>query len=133
MSEIGGQKPGSRKIYTSPKLTNHGVVRDLTQSGSGRRQESNAGMGLCNANTGRRPCSERSVKENIVRIGDHPLGFGLYLFDYRAEYCERWGNGRQFGVMIDEVETVVPEAVFMHPDGYKRVDYGALGITRLTH
>ena len=48
-----------------------------------------------------RPCSERRVKENIVRIGDHPLGFGLYLFDYRPEFRQHWGQGRQFGLMIE--------------------------------
>ena len=81
----------------------------------------------------RKPCSERRVKENIVRIGDHPLGFGLYLFDYRPEYRAQWGQGRQFGVMIDEVERVMPEAVSMHPDGYKRVDHSLLGIHQHAH
>ena len=81
----------------------------------------------------RRPCSERRVKENIVRIGDHPLGFGLYLFDYRPEFRAQWGQGRQFGVMIDEVERVMPEAVCMHPDGYKRVDHSLLGIHQYAH
>ena len=82
------------------------------------------------AGTNRKPASERRVKEDIVRIGDHPLGFGLYLFDYRPEHRAQWGHGRQFGVMIDEVEIVMPEAVSMHPDGYKRVDYAMLGISR---
>ena len=30
--------------------------------------------------------------------------------------------------MADEVETVLPQAVVMHPDGYKMVDYALLGI-----
>ena len=118
-SEMQGQAPSSRKSYKVPKLTNYGRVQNLTQTGSMGRQE-NSNMNGCSSNSSRRPCSERFVKENIVRIGEHPLGFGLYLFDYRPEYRGRWGYGRQFGVMIDEVETVVPEAVFIHPDGYKR-------------
>ena len=81
----------------------------------------------------RKPCSERRVKENIVRIGDHPLGIGLYLFDYRPEHRTQWGHGRLFGVMIDEVERVMPEAVSMHPDGYKRVNYSLLGIHQYAH
>lgn len=117
--------------YTSPRLTNFGQVRDLTQSGTGTTKEVTCGV---IPYASRQKCSsERCVKENIVRIGDHPLGFGLYLFDYKQEFLERWGRGRQFGVMIDEVETVMPEAVFIHSDGYKRVDYGVLGIDRLTH
>lgn len=38
------------------------------------------------------------------------------------------GFERQFGVMADEVEALVSQAVVMHPDGYKRVDYAQLGI-----
>ena len=30
--------------------------------------------------------------------------------------------------MADEVEAVLPQAVVMHPDGYKMVDYALLGI-----
>jgi hypothetical protein len=95
--------------------------------------QENGTPGMCQINTNRYPCSERRVKENIVRIGDHPLGFGLYLFDYLPEYRDRFGHGRQFGVMIDEVETVAPEAVSMHPDGYKRVDHLLLGICQHRH
>ena len=41
-----------------------------------------------------------------------------------------WGRRRQFGVVADEVEEVLPQSVSMHPDGYKMVDYGMLGISR---
>lgn len=85
---------------------------------------------MMNTGSDRKSASERRVKENIVQIGDHPFGCGLYLFDYRPEHRAQWGHGRQFGVMIDEVEIVMPEAVSMDPDGYKRVDYGMLGISR---
>jgi hypothetical protein len=73
--------------------------------------------------------SDRTLKENVVRIGAHSLGIGRYQFDYRPVRTA-FGRGRQFGVMADEVETVLPEAVSMHPDGYKVVDYGMLGISR---
>ena len=72
--------------------------------------------------------SDRRTKENIARIGSHPLGMGLYLFDYKPQYREQCGSGRQFGVMADEVEAIVPEAVSMGEDGFKRVDYGMLGV-----
>ena len=32
-------------------------------------------------------------------------------------------------VMADEVETVMPEAVCVHPDGYEMVYYAMLGIS----
>jgi hypothetical protein len=117
---------GDKKIYSSPKLVNYGDVRSLTQAAASGSNEGSGGM---NPNM----ASDRLVKENIVQIGCHPLGFGLYLFDYKPEYCGEWGYGRQFGVMADEVEAVMPEAVGVHPDDYKMVNYTMLGITQRTH
>ena len=77
--------------------------------------------------------SDPRIKENCVRIGTHRLGIGIYLFDYKPEYRDAWGHGRQFGVMSDEVEMVMPEAVTVHPDGYKVVNYTMLGISRTLH
>ena len=59
------------------------------------------------------------------------MGFGLYLFDYKHEFRDAWGSDRQFGVMADEVEVVMPAAVCVHPDGYRMVNYPMLGIKRL--
>lgn len=53
-----------------------------------------------------------------------------YLFDYQPRYRETWGQGRQFGVMADEVEAVRPEAVSVHPDRCKPVNYAMPGIGR---
>lgn len=66
--------------------------------------------------------SDRRVKENIRRIGTHPLGIGLYAFDYKPGF----GGSDNIGVMADEVETVRPEAVFTSASGYKMVDYSLL-------
>jgi hypothetical protein len=62
--------------------------------------------------------SDRRLKSNIVRVGIHPLGIGVYEYDIAGE--------RQRGVMADEVETVLPEAVVTRHDGYKMVNYGML-------
>jgi hypothetical protein len=32
------------------------------------------------------------------------------------------------GVMADEVEQVMPEAIVMHPSGFKMVNYSMLGL-----
>jgi hypothetical protein len=77
--------------------------------------------------------SERSAKERILRVGTHPVGVGLYLFDYKTEYRRSWGRGRQFGVMADEVERVMPEAVSLHSKGHKVVNYDMLGISLYRH
>lgn len=64
--------------------------------------------------------SDRRLKKNIQRIGTHALGIGLYAWEYL------WGE-RATGVMADEVETVMPEAIVMHPSGFKMVNYSMIG------
>ncbi len=122
-----------RRPYQQPYLQNYGSVSTLTAMGTGSGEEGgnpDAGPG-CMEDQSSGPCkaSDRSTKDNIVRIGSHPLGIGLYLFDYKPAYRETWGHGRQFGVMADEVDTVMPQAVCVHPDGYKMVNYAMLGIS----
>ena len=62
--------------------------------------------------------SDRRLKSNIVRVATHPLGIGVYEYDIAGE--------RQRGVMADEVEQVLPEAVVTRSDGIKMVNYGML-------
>ena len=125
-----------KSLYSPPRFFRYGMLRDLTQAGSHPNMyESGANPASCTSSeSNRKPClSERIAKENIIRIGEHPLGIGLYLFDCKPEYREMAGHGRQFGVMIDEVEPMMPEAVSLHPDGFKRVDYAMLGMERSLH
>jgi len=70
--------------------------------------------------------SDRRAKEDIVKVGRHPLGLGIYRFRYKAPYAELYGAGRRIGVMADEVAGKYPDAVCRHADGYLRVDYGRL-------
>jgi hypothetical protein len=62
--------------------------------------------------------SDRRLKSNIVKIGTHPIGVGIYEYDIFG--------GRQIGVMAQELIEVMPEAVHQHPSGYMMVDYGRL-------
>lgn len=66
--------------------------------------------------------SDRRLKTDIGRVGDDPRGFGIYNFRYL------WDDPgtHRVGVMADEVASIVPEAVSMHPAGFAMVDYGAL-------
>ena len=114
-----------KKRYATPTLRVYGTVSTLTAGSNGSLPDTNTGamMGL----------SDPRAKEAIVRVGTHPLGFGLYLFDYKPEYRDAWGHGRQFGPMADEVGTIIPEAVSVHPDGYKMVNYAKLRISRALH
>ena len=116
---------GHKLSYSAPVLINYGSVNILTQG--------TASVGADGANTRKNTQSDPTLKHNVVRVGEHPLGIGLYLFDYKPEYRDVCGYGRQFGVMAYEVELVMPEAVFMHADGYRTVDYAALGIQQNFH
>jgi hypothetical protein len=113
-----------RKPYQRPGLKEFGKLHLRTQGSGGNGQDGAGTMTMQ---------SDRRAKENIVRIGDHPAGVGLYLFDYKPEFRDAWGHGRQMGVMADEVERVMPRAVSVQPDGYKVVDYAMLGISRTRH
>ena len=62
--------------------------------------------------------SDPRLKSNVVRVGTHRLGIGVYEYDIFGK--------RQRGVMADEVESVMPEAVALHPSGYKMVNYGMI-------
>lgn len=70
--------------------------------------------------------SARAYKQNIVRIGTHPAGFGIYEFEYREPWRAKGGAGRQVGVMADEVAGRVPGAVQLDDDGFTVVDYSML-------
>lgn len=70
--------------------------------------------------------SDIRTKENIKPIGWLPNGLPVYEYEYKPEFKDQWGHGKQVGVMAQEVEQVMPEAVIEHPDGYKMVNYGAL-------
>ena len=63
--------------------------------------------------------SDRRLKRNVREIGRDPRGFGWYEFDYV------WGGDRQIGVMADEVERVIPEAVG-RCGGFATVNYAML-------
>ena len=110
---------GARRKYSRPVLQVFGSVAELTMSGALSKGD---GAQMMMAT------SDRRAKEDIVRIGEHPLGIGLYLFRYRGALRERFGSGRHLGVMADEVEAVLPDAVVIQPDGYKAVDYARLGL-----
>lgn len=112
-----------KKPYLKPTLQVFGSIKQLTQDGQGSGADGGTMAGMTMV-------SDRNCKQNIVNVGKHPLGIGLYLFDYKLEFRAECGHGRQFGVMADEVETVMQNAVSIGSNGFKQVDYGMLGITQ---
>lgn len=73
-----------------------------------------AGMGMMYA-----LLSDRRLKKNIEPVGQLPNGLTWYKFDYI------WDEPSE-GVMADEVEQLIPEAVSINEDGYKMVDYSRI-------
>ena len=112
--------PSRKLVYKTPLMRVYGGVHQFTQGSGSAQQDANVGMLMTQ--------SDRACKTNLARVGTHPLNIGLYLFDYKPEFQASAGFGRHFGVMADEVETVMSEAVVMHVDGFKRVSYAMLGI-----
>jgi len=68
--------------------------------------------------------SDIRVKQDIVLVGKLNNGFPLYLFQYKPEFRDEGGHGFHIGVMAQDVEQIIPDAVSVHADGYKMVDYG---------
>jgi hypothetical protein len=62
--------------------------------------------------------SDARLKSNIVKIGKHPIGIGIYEYDI-------FGH-RERGVMAQELMQVMPDAVHQDSNGYFMVDYGRL-------
>lgn len=60
--------------------------------------------------------SDVRLKENIERIGTHDTGIGIYKYNYKGS------DAPQIGVLAQEVEQVMPEAVG-ESAGFKTVNY----------
>lgn len=63
--------------------------------------------------------SDRRLKSNVVAIGTHPIGVTRYEYDIF--------DRREIGVMADELERVMPEAVTTTIGGLKMVNYDMIG------
>jgi hypothetical protein len=68
--------------------------------------------------------SDRRLKQDIELVGrDERTGLPLYEFAYKSDPSRRF-----LGVMADEAEAYMPEAVHEAEDGFKYVNYAMLGI-----
>lgn len=67
--------------------------------------------------------SDIRMKENIVEVGMTDGGHTIYEYEYKPEFKDVAGHGRFRGVMAQEIEKSIPEAVSIASNGYKMVDY----------
>jgi len=91
-------------------------------------QASNSNMlgGLMNLGAQIYTASDINLKENIKKVGSLINGLNLYSYNYKDGYD--LPKGKQVGVMAQEVEKVIPEAVVDMPNGFKGVNYALLGV-----
>jgi len=108
---------GSEKM----RISSAGVVTLTNLAGTGSRAVLASSTGVLSA-----PVSDISVKQNI-----EPLKYGLNTvmqlnavqFEFIEEY-KNYGEGLQIGAIAQEVEQIIPEAVFKTPStGLKGINY----------
>src|SRR5574344_282350 len=75
------------------------------------------------ASSGSALASDKKVKKNIVKIGEKN-GINIYEFEYKTDKYPELPEGRQIGVIAQEVEHI-PNAV-VQGDKYKLVDYAVI-------
>jgi hypothetical protein len=73
------------------------------------------------------PPPDIRLKQGIELLGRLNDGLGFYRFTYNG------GDTEYVGVMAQEVQEVMPEAVVRGPDGYLRVFYDKLGLKFQTY
>jgi hypothetical protein len=71
--------------------------------------------------------SDIRMKESVKPIGAIN-GINLYEFEYKPQFKNHpfAGHGKQIGVIAQEIQSVRPDAVSVHPSGYLMVNYGVL-------
>jgi len=70
--------------------------------------------------------SDMRLKHDIVPVGHLANGLGLYRFSYNDS------DKVYVGVIAQEVERVMPDAVRRAPNGYLQVNYARVGVPMMT-
>ena len=70
--------------------------------------------------------SDVNLKHDIVPVGHLANGLGLYRFSYNDS------DKVYVGVLAQEVERVMPDAVRRAPNGYLQVNYARIGVPMMT-
>lgn len=111
-SALGNYQQG---VYNAQQAAQAGMLGGLGQLGM-------AGLGAYKLGM----FSDPNMKENVIKVGKLDNGLNLYKFEYKKKYKDMAGHGSFVGVMADEVEKIMPEAIMQHESGLKMVDYGVI-------
>lgn len=106
--------------------TNAQYQNQLSAYNADQQANSNMLGGLMNLGAQIYKASDINLKENIKKVGSLINGLNLYSYNYKDGYD--LPKGKQVGVMAQEVEKVIPEAVVDMPNGFKGVNYALLGV-----
>ena len=124
-----GQRPGGGQRPSARPAGGRGGGNALGNISSGRSANAQSARGRASlggggggrvGGGGRR--SDIALKHDIVLLGHLPNGIGFYRFSYNGS------NQAYVGVMAQDVQSIVPEAVNRGKDGYLRVFYDKLGV-----
>lgn len=111
-----GQNVAAAPIFQGAQAQNQAAM-DLYGIQQGAANANMQGLTSL-AGAGMAMFSDVRLKSNIERIGTHERGFGIYEYDIFDRH--------EIGVLAQEVEQIMPEAIIEHPSGYKMVNYGIL-------
>jgi len=67
--------------------------------------------------------SDVRLKENLNKIGQLPSGLGLYSWDWKDSAPSDAKSNPTIGVLAQEVQQLIPDAIVQREDGYMAVDY----------
>ena len=132
VQQRGGQRHASKSPRGNKQFSGGNRGRSFASArGGGRsigggRSFSRGGFGGGGGGRGGRR-SDIRVKDDIALLGYLPNGLGYYRFSYNG------GDRAYVGVMAQEVQPLMPEAVQRDRDGVLRVRYDKLGIQFQTY
>jgi hypothetical protein len=104
--------------YSGAAQNQYNASMDAYNAKQQQQQSMMSGIGQVAGMAGMMMMSDVRLKSNIVRVGTHPVGVGIYEYDIQGE--------RERGVLAQELQEVRPDLVHVHRSGYLMVNYGGL-------
>jgi hypothetical protein len=104
-----------------------GAPRPAARGGGAPRAAARGGGGRGGGGRGGGRRSDIALKHDIIFLGRLDNGLGFYRFSYNGS------NRAYVGVLAQEVQAIMPEAVVRGRDGYLTVFYDKLGVRLQTY
>jgi hypothetical protein len=104
--------------YTGATSAQYSAGMDAYNAQAQQDQSMMSGIGSMAGMAAMMMMSDSRLKTNVVRIGTHPIGVGIYEYDIQGK--------RERGVIAQELQQVRPDLVREHVSGYLMVNYGGM-------